>query len=118
MTERINTRRHLDAFVRDWGGSPISNPAWDHNEEQYVHENIRHIVDQAHSKQLLDVLGDKLGISTDAEQRRLASVAMEDLAAQSIAIAKQASGRSAWALGIAIIAAIAAVVAAVAAVTG
>ncbi len=113
LTERIKTRAHLDAFVRTFGGETISNPAWEHDEKQYVHENIRHIVDQADRKKLLDFLGGKLGISTDAEQRRLAGDAMRDLAKQSNDIAEKANARSHWALRIAIIAAIAAVVAAV-----
>ena len=71
-TERLrklfHTKEDVIAISDDWGGGHASNTAWD--EEMFIQENVKRIVDQARRKGLLDALGMKLGFPSEGEQNR------------------------------------------------
>lgn len=68
LQERFKTKQDVIDFTEDWGGGHQSNTGW--NEDEFIRNNIDWIVDQAHRKNLLDRLGFKLGLPSEAEAIR------------------------------------------------
>ncbi len=136
LRKRLKTRADVIEFTNKWGGGHTENPGWrgPDYEATFVEENIKRIIDQAYRKELLDALGKKLDIPTDAEQARLANreageaaketnVLAEEsneiaqdanrIATQSNEIARQATKRANASLWVSFLSAFAAVVSAV-----
>ena len=68
LREILTTRKALIEFTKEWGGGYNDNVG--PTDKEFIDANIRRIVDDAHRKNLLDLLSTRIGLQTDAEQAR------------------------------------------------
>jgi hypothetical protein len=89
LRAKFSSKESVQEFLDDWGGSGVINN-W--TDEEFINENIKWILDQAQRRDHLDLLGVKLGIGTDSEQRRVVAEIAAKAATSSAEHAKEANG--------------------------